>query len=228
MITDTSLPGNILTTDRYEAQQRSISSADQEMGRDAFLRLFTTQLQNQDPLSPMDNEAFVAQLAQFSSLESMKGMQQSVEDMANELRTDRFYSGANLLGRTVSVSGGPVPGGEGREIAGSATIPGGVDGVSFTVHDRTGAIVYSHEYGPVPAGEMQFEWTGNDNEGNPVTPGDYRLAIAVEKNGAYLQLPVMNREQITSVRWDAELQELLLETEGGQMLKLSELNRVNL
>ena len=55
-----------------------------------------------ESLDPLENEAFVAQLAQFSSLESMKGMQQTMDDMAKESKSDKFLLGANLLGRAMA------------------------------------------------------------------------------------------------------------------------------
>ena len=66
--------------------------AEQELGRDAFLKLLTTQLTNQSPLDPMDNEAFVAQLAQFSSVEGIKGMQASLENMVSGMRQEQMVS----------------------------------------------------------------------------------------------------------------------------------------
>ena len=68
----------ILTTTQYEEEQLTRDSSNDDMGRDAFLKLFTTQLNNQDPLSPMENEAFVAQLAQFSTLEANYDMRLSL------------------------------------------------------------------------------------------------------------------------------------------------------
>ena len=65
---------SFLTTDQYAEDQLAALSGEDELGRDAFLTLLTTQLTNQNPLDPMDNEAFVAQLAQFSSVEGIKGM----------------------------------------------------------------------------------------------------------------------------------------------------------
>ena len=84
---------SILTTDQFNAQQANsiYREGDSEMlGRDAFLQLFTAQLKNQNPLDPMENEAFVAQLAQFSSVEGIKGMQSSLERLVGNLREFRF------------------------------------------------------------------------------------------------------------------------------------------
>ena len=67
------------------------------MGQREFLLLFTTQLQNQNPLDPMDNEAFVAQLAQFSQLEATVSMSDSIESMVDTFKGDRMLNGASLV-----------------------------------------------------------------------------------------------------------------------------------
>ena len=77
---DTLTASSFLTTEQYSKQQDTSMAVEEELGRDAFLTLLTTQLTNQSPLDPMDNEAFVAQLAQFSQVEGIKGMQTSLED----------------------------------------------------------------------------------------------------------------------------------------------------
>jgi flagellar basal-body rod modification protein FlgD len=100
---------NFLTSEAYKAQQEAkLFSNEESLGRDAFLTLFTTQLKNQNPLDPLENEAFVAQLAQFSSLEAMKGMQSSLEDVSSNLRNEQFLVGASLLGKSVSLESGLV------------------------------------------------------------------------------------------------------------------------
>ena len=100
---DTVLNSSILTSNQYRTQQNSSALAEQDRGRDAFLKLLTTQLTNQSPLDPMDNEAFVAQLAQFSSVEGIKGMQASLENMVSGMRQEQMVSGANLVGKKVVI-----------------------------------------------------------------------------------------------------------------------------
>ena len=129
------LPANILTSNQFEEQQIKKNTTEDDLGRDAFLQLFTTQLKNQNPLSPMDNEAFVAQLAQFSSLEAMKGVQASMEDMAAEAQTEKFLLGSSLLGKTLNLDGSSVRGGAGREIEAKALMPMSADSAVFSVYD---------------------------------------------------------------------------------------------
>jgi flagellar basal-body rod modification protein FlgD len=90
MSQNVALPSNIMTTERLLEKKYEPQTTDQALGRDAFLKLFTTQLKSQDPLSPMANEAFVSQLAQFSSLESMKAMQGAIEDMSQGMQKERM------------------------------------------------------------------------------------------------------------------------------------------
>ena len=96
------LPSNILTTKQYEDQQAKLRTQEEDLDRMAFLTLFTTQLKNQNPLDPMDNEAFVSQLAQFSSLEAMTGVRTSVDAMAADSKSEKFLLGSSLLGKKSS------------------------------------------------------------------------------------------------------------------------------
>ena len=77
----------------------AVSSVSNEMGRDQFLQLLVTQLKNQDPLDPVKNEDFLAQLAQFSTLEGMQQLNTSFSDL---LALQQLTEGANLIGKMVT------------------------------------------------------------------------------------------------------------------------------
>ena len=101
MNTDISLASTrFLTKLDYEESQH-LRFSDDELDCNAFLKLLTTQLQNQNPLDPMKNEAFVAQLAQFSQLEGITNMSTSLTDVADVIRSDRIMTGANMVGKSV-------------------------------------------------------------------------------------------------------------------------------
>lgn len=72
------------------------------MGKDTFLKLLISQIRNQNPLDPIKNENFVAQLAQFSALEAMQQMRASIEDQA---RAQQVASAASLIGREIEIVG---------------------------------------------------------------------------------------------------------------------------
>lgn len=80
------------------SQDISEISGEDRMGKEEFLELLVTQLKNQDPLSPMENKEFIAQMAQFSSLEQMQNMNKNMESF---IRAETLNQGAALVGKTV-------------------------------------------------------------------------------------------------------------------------------
>lgn len=133
------LPAGLLTKQQYEkAQFDQKYNMEKDLGRDAFLKLFTTQLQNQNPLDPMDNEAFVSQLAQFSSLESMKAMQSSIEQMSASFQGEKFISSSNLLGRYLRNESAAVMTGKGQDSRAVADLSNGAEEVKIGVIDSMG------------------------------------------------------------------------------------------
>ena len=94
-----SLTNNLASITKTADAKAASSKISDTMGKSEFLTLFTTQLKNQNPLDPVKNEAFVAQLAQFSQLEATTSMQNSMTDLVSALKGDRMMTGASLIGR---------------------------------------------------------------------------------------------------------------------------------
>ena len=148
----------IRTTDDLKAQAAGQTS---ELDRNAFLKLFTTQLQNQDPLDPVKNEAFIAQLAQFSTLEATTSMSDSLQEFVADQRGDGLMRGAALIGKSVFMENGVFeqPGGE--KVEGYLQLNSGADDVVLNVVDtRSGQLVNQMSLGPQMAGEVPFTWNG--------------------------------------------------------------------
>ena len=99
--TTSTLPSGIVEYEDYQAKQKN-KPTNEQMGQTEFLTLFTTQLKNQNPLDPVKNEAFVAQLAQFSQLEATTAMKTSMQNLVNSLANDRLLGATSLIGKTVS------------------------------------------------------------------------------------------------------------------------------
>ena len=184
---------SFLTTDQYADQQIEALSGEDELGRDAFLTLLTTQLTNQNPLDPMDNEAFVAQLAQFSSVEGIKGMQASLEDMVSGMRQDQMLTGANLVGKKVAVEGGYFDGGDGAISQGSIDLPNGAESVIFSVYDpASGDLVFRETQGAQLPGRLDLNWNGYNREGELAANGSYVMNASIVRNGKLEAAPVLS------------------------------------
>jgi flagellar basal-body rod modification protein FlgD len=106
-MTTTSI-NNGVSSSVLDSLQKTTSSTDSStgaagsaLGKDAFLQLLVTQMQNQNPLDPQDNGEFVAQLAQFSSLESMQSLNSSVGTIVNNYQSSQALQASSLVGRSV-------------------------------------------------------------------------------------------------------------------------------
>ena len=147
------------------------------LNKDMFLRLLTEQLQSQDPLDPMKNEDFVAQLARFSSLEQLFGLQDTMQAVYLGIASMNNSSMANLLGREVVADGNAVYLGE----TGSAELhfdaDQGFSEAKVTVSDDSGRVVASFDIGGHDAGEFSVPWDGTGVDGARLPEGQYTFAI---------------------------------------------------
>ena len=221
------LPSNILTTKQYEDQQAKLFSQEEDLDRTAFLTLFTTQLKNQNPLDPMDNEAFVSQLAQFSSLEAMTGVRTSVENMAADSKSEKFLLGSSLLGKRIERVGSLATRVEGETVTTSGQLMTEAESGVFNVYDaKTSELVYSKELTNLAAGDIDFDWDGRNQEGEQTPGGQYKYEFTIERNGVPSVVPLINKQMITAVSWDQTLEELKVEVEGKSVLSMAEVGRI--
>lgn len=84
------------------SQANKRSTPGTEMGKDQFLQLLVTQLQNQDPLNPMEDKDFMAQMAQFSSLEQMMNMTKSIDTLVQSQLVSPVIQYSHMIGKYVS------------------------------------------------------------------------------------------------------------------------------
>ncbi len=169
--------------------QTASSGGTSDLDKDAFLRLLTTQLQHQDPLNPMENSEFVAQLAKFSSLEQLQGLSSGMESlyMVNMSMNNAALTG--LIGKDVVATGDSFHyAGSGEEVihfdsATSATT------ATITITNEDGVIVASKDLGAIPAGEASWTWDGKDQNGKVCPEGDYTFTVeASDVNGESVEV----------------------------------------
>lgn len=175
----------ITSTSSAQANQTSSfgSAAQDIMGKDDFLQLLITQLRHQDPLNPVDNEAFIAQLAQFSSLEQMQNMNDSLQTgISTDLVMAQSISNSmvtNLIGKEVRVQTDQIAVEENGEVklgylADSSTVSGTV-----SIYDSNGKLVFSKDLSGIQAGENEYVWKTENSQGSKVEPGSYRFEISL-------------------------------------------------
>ncbi len=151
--------------------------ASNTLGQSEFLQLLTTQLQNQDPLSPMDSSAFVAQLAQFSTVEGITNLGTQLGSLITAQSSANQLSAATLVGKQVLFNSSQIALTQGQPAAFGVTLDNAASDVVASVADGTGAIVGTIDLGAQAAGTVQATWSGLDANGNPLPSGTYTVAV---------------------------------------------------
>lgn len=196
------------------------------MGQKDFLTLFTTQLKCQDPLDPVKNEAFVAQLAQFSQLEATTSMSDTLKNYVDSMAGERMMSSTSMIGKTVAVPGANAQiSAGGKPAQGFIQLPTGAEGVKLEVFNDKGQLVTSQVLGAQSIGDMPFVWDGTGDSGSKVPDGNYSFKATVISQGKTTN-PVVNvLNTVTGVNQQAD-KTILLEVAGGKSVKLTDVQRV--
>jgi flagellar basal-body rod modification protein FlgD len=209
----------------YEEELAKPKANNTTANQQDFLKLFTTQLQNQNPLDPTKNEAFVAQLAQFSQLEATTNMAAQLASLAASLQGDRMMSGASLIGKSVVVPGNAFELKAGQPVQASIDLPKGASGLQIDVLNSAGQPVYQQILGAQQAGSLQFSWQGQDSKGQPLPDGAYRFRVSAVAQGQNITPTVSTLSTIQSISQEAS-GEMLVQVQGGQTLKLADIKRI--
>jgi flagellar basal-body rod modification protein FlgD len=183
-----------------------VQEAVSALGSDVFLRLLVTQLQSQDPTNPTQNEDFVAQLAQFTTLEQTTNTNELLEQLIGQDTQRTQFDLINLVGRTVVSEGDTVSLGNADQPTLAYALSGTASRVTIEVLGENGKILRSIPSGaPGTAGAHQVQWDGNDQDGDRLPEGVYQFRVRAEDPN---QKPVPNftfaREQVTNILLGAE------------------------
>ena len=172
-----------------------------EMDRDAFLKLLITQLENQDPTEPMKDEDFVAQLAQFTSVEKMTQIADGVDRLNQGANQNHMLDAVSFIGREVTAEGSTLSKDADGVSSMTYELGSAVQKLSFNVFDPSGNIIRTVEFGPTQSGQHTFTWDGRDYLGRDMPVGQYAVGIAAEKeNGEPIQVDSQVSGRVTGIR----------------------------
>ena len=220
------LPNGIVSYEDYIAQNK-VKATNNTMDQGAFLTLFTTQLKNQNPLDPVKNEAFVAQLAQFSQLEATTAMKTSMETMVKSLDGDKMLAGAALIGRRVAVPNGPLTLLGGQPVEANVDLPTGADGVQMLIFNDQGQQVRKQIFGAQPIGPMKLSWDGTSDSGAPMPDGTYTTQVLASSMGKAIQPTVNSLATVRSVSNAGTADNAwILEVDGGKSVNMADVKRI--
>jgi flagellar basal-body rod modification protein FlgD len=190
----------------------SSSAPTKALGKDEFLRLLTTQLQHQDPLSPMDSHAFVAQLAQFASVEELDGLGRRLDTMLTGQAASNQMGTAALVGKEILFRADRVSVAAGQPGRFEVTLPEAAAETVAILADSTGRVVRTLPLGARGAGTSAVSWDGLDEAGNPLPAGDYVVTVAATRaDGTRVDAAAAVRGTIAAVTFENGVPELLVQ-----------------
>jgi flagellar basal-body rod modification protein FlgD len=180
---------NEITPVSPSLNQNLFGSDNGVLGKDDFLKILVTQLQNQDPIDPMKSEQFASQLAEFSSLEQLQNLNSTLEGTVEmDLLLNQAINNTmatTLIGNTVTAVGDAV-----QYVDGNASIhyslPSAADTVTLQIRNESGAIVKDVQLSGQIKGDHTYEWDGKDSNGDSLGRGNYHFtvsAVDIDGNG---------------------------------------------
>lgn len=180
--------------------QNSSGPAIKGLSQGDFLKLLLTQLQSQDPLKPLDNQEFAAQLATFNSLDQLMGINKKLDATQDlQLHLSQLEATA-LIGKDVLAKGDritlPAEGG----VVLPYTLDSNASRVVINIKDSEGNLVRALEAGGQQAGQQTTTWDGRDTGGTRAASGQYSFAVtAVDGSGTKIGTTTFLHGQVTSV-----------------------------
>jgi flagellar basal-body rod modification protein FlgD len=176
-----------------------------------FLTLMSTQLNNQDPLKPLDSSAFVAQLAQFGTVSGIQSMQTSLATLSQSLRSSQALSGATLVGHQILAPGTTGTYASGTAFKGAVQVPSGTSTVGVNIYDAGGQLVRQVSL-PATTGMQEFSWDGRTDNGAQAASGRYSFKVIANVGGSNVSLQPLLSGTVGSVTIDRDGTGLTLNT----------------
>jgi flagellar basal-body rod modification protein FlgD len=197
------------------------------LGKDAFIKLLLTQMQNQDPLNPLDNAQMIAQLAQFSSVEQLQGLGSRLDTLLLAQASSNQLQTASLVGKDVLYHTTTMDLPEGGTASGQVVLPAAAN-VTATVKDGSGNVVRVLQLGSRAAGNFDFTWDGRDGGGLPLAAGSYQVDIeARDASGKAVQADLRCRGRVQGVSFDSSGAAVLLVGLARSTVKLADVMEIN-
>ena len=177
--TGTDIAALLGTSSSSKKGSTSGTAADTE---NRFLALLVAQMQNQDPLNPMDNSEITTQMAQISTVNGIEGLNTTMKTLAAGFSGLQSLQAAALVGRQVATEGNHLSLAGGAAV-GAFSLANPVDSLTITISDASGALVQSINLGAQPAGAQTFGWDGSTAAGGTTADGQYTFKISATEAG---------------------------------------------
>lgn len=225
MINNTQLESSNIVNDLDINARKEIEQTQVEQDRNQFLELMIAQLENQNPLEPQDGGEFLAQLAQFSTVEGIENLNDSMSDLASGFRSGQALQATSLVGRSVDVPQNFAEIQANQGLSGSIEVPYSTSELTVRFTNEAGELVKEMKLGSQSSGQVGFDWNGLDETGAPVSEGFYFVEATAKQNGEDLALNTFLSRNVSSVTLD-QLGNVTVNVEGVGSVPLSDVRAI--
>ena len=209
-------------------QQPAKAQGSNELGKNEFLKILTAQLANQDPTAPVDSTAFVAQLAQFSTLEQMQNVNDTLtqvlalQQMSSQ--TDVVAVAVASVGKEAFYNAGQMTLSAGGTISVNATLAAPATDVVMEIDDANGNEVRRQSFGAMNVGSNTLTWDGRNDSGVAQPSGTYTVKVtAVDISGKPVSVTQQSSGLITGVTFQNGITQLMI---GNTPISLSDVTEI--
>ena len=225
-----------IASQQQETTVAKKTGANNALGQSAFLSLMITQLENQNPLNPQDNAEFVAQLAQFSSVEGLERLNKSFDGFSAQFMSNQALQASSLVGTSVAVPASQAQLFEGGFVGGIITVPASTPDMTMNIYAKNGNLIEQIPMGSQTSGDLVFRWDGSRLEINgqltdwqaetPMAAGDFRFEVLSTQDGKPQQLETALSANVNSVSVDVN-NHLILNLSGIGPVSINDVKQFN-
>ncbi|ANN71874.1 flagellar hook capping FlgD N-terminal domain-containing protein [Bordetella bronchialis] len=209
-MTTTSTVNNNSTTNNATGSGSSNAAGSAQSLQDQFLTLLVAQMNNQDPLNPMDNYQLTSQLAQISTVQGVQDLKTVLQTISSQVDLGQSMDAVSMIGKQVLFPGDSMK--IDTDASGNRVLtPIGIDvqsdahNVSMKILDNTGRVVRTMNLGAQDAGIITPTWDGKDDSGNVMPDGKYTFTVAAtDQNGNAVTAEALTYGQVGGVSYGTQ------------------------
>lgn len=191
---------NSISSNTGVTAQTSASSATGSVddAQSNFMKLLVAQMQNQDPMNPMDNAQMTSQMAQLNMVSGINQLNTTLSSALSSFQATQTMQASSLIGREVLVPSSTLQLSSGQAKMG-VDLAQSVDSLKLTVLDSAGQTLRSIDLGAKPAGLTQLAWDGATDAGAAASDGSYSFKLEALRNGQSVTATALSAAQVGGV-----------------------------
>ena len=176
------------------APNATTAASDANASQDRFLKLLVAQLNNQDPMNPMDNAQMTSQMAQINTVTGIQQVNETLKNMAEQFTAMQVLQGSSMIGHNVLVEGNSLSRINGVA-SGAVELPSNADGVKLEILSPGGVVLDTIDMGALRAGRHTFNWDASAYKGT----GEPSFRVSANADGKAVASTSLVQDKVLSV-----------------------------